>query len=79
MFYKKPFFKGTSEINQLELISKQCGSPNEDNFPGWNKLAGVRNADAQGRVDESKTDGQRHFGFFPRILFDTLTKGPVTV
>ncbi len=33
MIMGKPLFRGTSEINQLELISALCGSPNEESFP----------------------------------------------
>ncbi|KDN48524.1 Pkinase-domain-containing protein [Tilletiaria anomala UBC 951] len=80
MFYKKPFFMGASEVHQLELIAEVCGSPNERTLPGWFKLAGVRNADAQGRVDESGPDGRRDFGSQPRKLKRWLTtEGPVHI
>lgn len=75
MFYRKPYFMGSSEVDQFDLIAKVCGSPNEDTLPGWNSLPGVRNADAQGRLDESITDGVKEFGPYPRRLKQELTMG----
>jgi len=36
---KKPIFPGRSEIDQLELTYKLCGTPNEENWPNAAKLA----------------------------------------
>ncbi|KDQ18771.1 hypothetical protein BOTBODRAFT_103467 [Botryobasidium botryosum FD-172 SS1] len=40
MFVRKPIFMGTSDVDQLEKIFDTCGSPNNENFPGWNQLPG---------------------------------------
>ncbi|KAF9509656.1 hypothetical protein BS47DRAFT_1396698 [Hydnum rufescens UP504] len=37
MFYRKPIMPGTSDADQLTRIFQLCGSPTEENFPGWNK------------------------------------------
>jgi serine/threonine protein kinase len=34
----KPIFPGKDETDQLDLIMKLLGSPNEDNMPGCTKL-----------------------------------------
>lgn len=69
MITRKPIFKGTSEINQLELIAALCGSPNDDNFPGWSSLPGVKNATPSGRPDPNPNVRGRHdFGRYPRIV-----------
>lgn len=69
MFTRKPIFKGNSEIDQLHLISMLCGSPNESNFPGWNSLPGVKDADPSGRPDpHPEIAGQHDFGNFPRCI-----------
>ncbi|PWN47010.1 Pkinase-domain-containing protein [Violaceomyces palustris] len=65
----KPIFKGTSEINQLELISQLCGSPNEENFPGWSQLPGVKDADPSGRPDPyPEVPGRHEFGNYQRSV-----------
>lgn len=38
MFQRKPVLPGTSDSDQLSKIFQLCGSPNDDNFPGWNKF-----------------------------------------
>ena len=69
MVIGRPIFKGASEINQLELISQLCGSPNEDNFPGWSSLPGVRNCGPNGRPEGGpNARGQLDFGRFPRVV-----------
>ena len=69
MLLRKPLFKGSSEINQLELIAALCGSPNDDNFPGWSSLPGVKNATPSGRPDTNPNVRGRHdFGRYPRVL-----------
>ncbi|WFD44746.1 [pyruvate dehydrogenase (acetyl-transferring)] kinase [Malassezia psittaci] len=70
----KPLFKGASEINQLELIASLCGSPNDENFPGWSKLPGVKNATASGRPDLNPNVQARHdFGRHPRVVRQHFT------
>ncbi|SPO24164.1 related to cyclin dependent kinase C [Ustilago trichophora] len=67
MVMGKPLFKGTSEINQLELIAQLCGSPNETSFPGWSSLPGVKDADPTGRPDpHPEIPGQHEFGAYTR-------------
>ncbi|KAJ9474361.1 Cyclin-dependent kinase 1 [Pseudozyma hubeiensis] len=76
MITGRPLFKGTSEINQLELISKLCGSPNETNFPGWNSLPGVKDADPSGRPDANpEVEGRKDFGAYPRKVNDFFRGG----
>lgn len=38
MFQRKPVLPGTSDSDQLTKIFQLCGSPTEENFPGWNRL-----------------------------------------
>ena len=74
MITRKPIFKGTSEMNQLELIAALCGSPNDDNFPGWSKLPGVKNATPSGRPDNNPNIIGRHdFGRHPRVVKQHFT------
>ncbi|GAC95928.1 serine/threonine-protein kinase bur1 [Pseudozyma hubeiensis SY62] len=76
MITGRPLFKGTSEINQLELISKLCGSPNETNFPGWNSLPGVKDADPSGRPDANpEVEGRKDFGAYPRKVNESFRGG----
>ncbi|SPC64722.1 related to cyclin dependent kinase C [Ustilago sp. UG-2017b] len=71
MIMGKPLFKGTSEINQLQLIAELCGSPNEYSFPGWRSLPGVKDADPTGRPDpHPEVKGQHDFGEYPRKVKD---------
>ncbi|CDW96940.1 hypothetical protein [Sporisorium scitamineum] len=75
MITGRPLFKGTSELNQLELIAKLCGSPNESNFPGWTSLPGVKDADPMGRPDpHPEVPGQHAFGDHPRKVKDHFTR-----
>lgn len=60
MIVRRPMFKGSSEINQLEQIAELCGSPSEDNYPGWSLLPGVRNLDNSGQTKVDKTEKGRH-------------------
>ena len=77
MIIGRPLFKGTSEINQLELIAKLCGSPNETSFPGWSSLPGVKDADPMGRPDpHPEVPGQHGFGEWPRKIKDFFTSFP---
>lgn len=70
----RPIFKGASEIHQLELISALCGSPNDDNFPGWSTLPGVKNASPSGRPDNNPAvQGRRDFGRHPRVIKQHFT------
>ena len=38
MVTKRPLFPGDSEIDQLFKIFRQCGTPNEDMWPGVTQL-----------------------------------------
>ncbi|CAI2349228.1 unnamed protein product [Caenorhabditis sp. 36 PRJEB53466] len=40
LFTRKPIFNGNNELQQLDLISKQCGTPNPDNWPTLTELIG---------------------------------------
>ncbi|KAL9936039.1 hypothetical protein V8E36_004881 [Tilletia maclaganii] len=66
MYLKRPMFKGASEINQMQLITQAVGTPTPSNYPDWNKLTGVRDADPSGRPEfGGKTTGQHDFGTIP--------------
>lgn len=76
MIVKHPIFKGSSEIDQMHLISQLCGSPDEAVYPGWNALPGVKNADPSGRPDqEPDVPGQHEFGKYTRNIVEYFT-GP---
>ncbi|KAI8984392.1 kinase-like domain-containing protein [Mycotypha africana] len=34
----RPILQGQDDLDQLKKIFQLCGSPNQDNFPGWDKL-----------------------------------------
>jgi serine/threonine protein kinase len=34
----RPIIQGQDDIDQLKKIYYLCGSPNQDNMPGWDKL-----------------------------------------
>ncbi|PWN23019.1 Pkinase-domain-containing protein, partial [Microstroma glucosiphilum] len=69
MIVRRPMFKGSSEINQLELIVDLCGSPGEDCYPGWTSLPGVKNVDNTGQIKADKNEKGRHdFGKKPRCV-----------
>lgn len=47
----------------MQLIANLCGSPNEHNYPGWNALPGVKNADPNGLPDKNpEIPGEKNFG-----------------
>lgn len=74
MIVGRPIFKGVSEINQLELIAQLCGSPSEENFPGWSSLPGVRNCGPNGRPEGGpNARGQLDFGRYPRVVRQHFT------
>jgi serine/threonine-protein kinase BUR1 len=41
MLVGKPILAGESDGHQLELIFELCGTPTEDNMPGWRSLPGA--------------------------------------
>lgn len=41
MYKRKPILPGNTDINQLELIVKLCGSPTDETMPGWQNLPGA--------------------------------------
>ncbi|CAD7065377.1 unnamed protein product [Tilletia caries] len=62
MYLKRPMFKGSSEINQMQLIVNAVGTPTLKNYPDWWNLVGVRDADPSGRPDfGGRTSGQKEF------------------
>lgn len=74
MISRKPIFKGSSEIEQMDLIAQLCGSPNEETYPGWNSLPGVKNADPNPRTDqEPDPPGKHNFGNYPRKVKSYFT------
>lgn len=40
MFFRRPILPGTSDLDQLEKIWTYCGSPNQQNWPGFDELPG---------------------------------------
>lgn len=38
----RPILTGNSDTHQIELIFQLCGSPNERNMPGWERLPDAR-------------------------------------
>jgi serine/threonine-protein kinase BUR1 len=66
MFTRKPILPGTSDLDQLEKIWFLCGSPNQHNWPYFDRLPGC--------------DGVRRFNSQPRRLPQTYESvGPETV
>lgn len=54
MYKGKPILQGNSDMDQLMRIFQLCGSPNDKNMPGFEKLPGC--------------DGFRQFGPYHRAL-----------
>ncbi len=50
---------GTSDLDQLTKIFDLCGSPTDENFPGWNTY-------------DPKVPFQPHWGYSPRRIKDIL-------
>ncbi|EPQ53669.1 Pkinase-domain-containing protein [Gloeophyllum trabeum ATCC 11539] len=40
MFWRRPILAGSSDIDQLDKIWQLCGSPNQQNWPNWDRLPG---------------------------------------
>ncbi|KZO89670.1 kinase-like protein, partial [Calocera viscosa TUFC12733] len=40
MWFRRPMFCGSSDVNQLEKIWSLCGTPTEETMPGWGALPG---------------------------------------
>ncbi|KAK3378166.1 kinase-like domain-containing protein [Podospora didyma] len=41
MLVGKPILAGESDVNQLEIIFDLCGTPTDENMPGWQNLPGA--------------------------------------
>ncbi|KAG0351977.1 serine/threonine protein kinase, CMGC, CDC2/CDK sub [Podila minutissima] len=41
MLFGRPVLQGVSDQDQLDKIFQLCGSPTEDNMPGWSSLPGL--------------------------------------
>lgn len=41
MLFGRPVLQGISDQDQLDKIFQLCGSPTEDNMPGWSSLPGL--------------------------------------
>lgn len=41
MLWGKPILAGESDSHQLDMIFDLCGSPTEENMPGWRQLPGA--------------------------------------
>ncbi|GAA5911878.1 hypothetical protein JCM6882_005227 [Rhodosporidiobolus microsporus] len=41
MYHRVPIFPGSSDMDQIARIFSLCGSPTEQNLPGWEALPGV--------------------------------------
>ncbi|KAF8324306.1 kinase-like domain-containing protein [Cantharellus anzutake] len=59
MFQRRPIMPGTSDLDQLTKIFDLCGSPTEENFPGWSAY-------------DPKAPFPPHWGYFPRRIKDIL-------
>ncbi|KAI5477903.1 P-TEFb-associated cyclin-dependent protein kinase Cdk9 [Pseudohyphozyma bogoriensis] len=60
MFKKKPFFQGTSDLDQANKIFEMCGAPTDVTMPGWNKLPGC-----EGRRDFGKNSPMLRLHLLP--------------
>ncbi|PWN29640.1 Pkinase-domain-containing protein, partial [Jaminaea rosea] len=66
MILRRPLFKGSCEVNQLELIADLCGSPDDATYPGWTSLPGVKNFDHNGKSTDER--GRVDFGRKRRMV-----------
>jgi len=41
MLFGRPVLQGNSDQDQLDKIFQLCGSPTEENMPGWSSLPGL--------------------------------------
>lgn len=41
MLVGKPILSGESDSHQLEIIFDLCGTPTDENMPGWRQLPGA--------------------------------------
>jgi len=49
MLVGKPILPGDSDPNQLKIIFDLCGTPTDDNMPGWDTLPGAQGLKIQTR------------------------------
>ena len=69
---KKPIFPGRSEIDQLELTYKLCGTPNEENWPNAAKLAWWETFKPQKVYKRRIREAFKEYTFYLHDLFDYL-------
>ncbi|CAG0917777.1 unnamed protein product [Notodromas monacha] len=71
LFLKKPLFQAGQELQQLEVISRICGSPTPAVWPNVIKLPGWRN------LKPKKTHRRRvreEYAFMPNLALDLLDR-----
>ncbi|RNA25515.1 cyclin-dependent kinase 12 [Brachionus plicatilis] len=69
LYVKKPIFQANSEINQLELISRTCGSPNPSIWPD---VVNLPFYDAIRQKKNYKRRLREEFSFMPCSALDLL-------
>ncbi|CAK7264040.1 serine/threonine protein kinase, CMGC, CDC2/CDK sub [Sporothrix epigloea] len=55
MLTGKPILAGSSDAHQLDIIWELCGSPTEDNMPGWKTLPGAEGLQPRFRPGNTST------------------------
>ena len=55
MLVGKPILAGVSDGHQLDIIWDLCGSPTDDNMPGWKSLPGAEGLQPRVRPENLST------------------------
>lgn len=66
----KPILQGLDDIDQLKKIFHLCGSPNDDNFPNWDKLPDAGKV----RFDSSSRSVRDEYSQYDALAGDLMDK-----
>jgi len=70
MFARRPLFRANSEIEQLDVICKVCGSPNPDNWPNVVNLSSYKSIKFKSYPRKLKEE----YCYFPEDALDLVDK-----
>lgn len=72
MLVGKPILSGESDVHQLEIIFDLCGTPTDQNMPGWRQLPGGENIASRPRTGNLSTRFRDHGGQAISLLKELL-------
>lgn len=66
----RPIIQGQDDIDQLKKIFYLCGSPNQDNMPGWDRLPDAKKV----RFDTTPRRVRDEYSHYDTVAADLLDK-----